>query len=78
MLIDNNYITRREELVVFGSYLYKALFDEEISKYFKDEVDETVKSSEVLRLVLEFERGALEHGPAAVFLDWRRLRKGVI
>lgn len=54
-------IAKRRELVLLGSYLYKTLFDGEISEAFRKEFDKVqTEPSTILRLVLEFNREARE------------------
>ncbi len=59
--LDSDDIEDREELTVLGSYLYRTLFDDKISREFKKDYDRAQnKPSTVLRLVLEFEPDARE------------------
>jgi hypothetical protein len=58
--LANGKIENREELVVLGTSLYNILFDNTISKEFKEEYDKVIKEqpSPVLRVVLEFKPDA--------------------
>ncbi|MFX0205521.1 MAG: CHAT domain-containing protein [Candidatus Hodarchaeota archaeon] len=52
-------IKRREELTVLGSYLYGALFPDEIGTAFKSTFDDIqLKTDTALRIILEFEQEA--------------------
>ena len=59
--LSRGKIEKREELVVFGSYLYEVLFNGEIGVAFKTTFDEIQQQKEMsLRVILEFEQEARE------------------
>src|SRR6266487_4411749 len=52
--IDQNKITRRQELEVLGIFLYKMIFNDRIESFFKQSLADARKAKRRLRIQLSF------------------------